>query len=118
MFQILFFYVLPLALMLYAIVDCALDNAIERTGLHKVLWIMIIILVPVVGPLAWIAVAKIARPVPAYRPPRPSPGHWNGQPLAPDDNPDFLRHLAEEEALRRKREKRKKQQDPPTEDSQ
>jgi hypothetical protein len=108
--KVLLLYVLPLALMVYAIVDCAVDDDVERTSVPKSMWIMIIVILPYFGPLAWLAVSKIAKPatrrttppgaLPHRRPRRPGP-------LAPDDNPDFLRHLSEEQA-RRERERRRK----------
>jgi hypothetical protein len=104
MLKVFVITVLPLLLMLYAIIDCAVDDAIERTGLHKVIWILIIILIPYVGPLAWTIVAHLVKP----RRPRPTSNQRPPHPLAPDDNPQFLRHLAEEQALRKRREEREK----------
>jgi hypothetical protein len=111
--KILLFYVIPLALMIYAIIDCAADDDADRVGLRKPIWIVLIILLPVFGSLAWLAASKIAKPrtrprtaagppgaLPRRTPRRPGP-------LAPDDNPDFLRHLADEQA-RRERERRRR----------
>ncbi|MDR2253821.1 MAG: PLD nuclease N-terminal domain-containing protein [Bifidobacteriaceae bacterium] len=104
---ILFVYVVPLALMVFAIVDCATDDDVERTSVPKVLWMMAIVLLPYFGALAWLAVSKIAKPRgrgsggtagwPVRRP----------GPLAPDDNPAYLRRLAEEQA-RKDRERRRR----------
>ncbi|MDR0592456.1 MAG: PLD nuclease N-terminal domain-containing protein [Bifidobacteriaceae bacterium] len=116
MARVLLLYVLPLVLMIYAIVDCAVDDNIERTSVPKALWIVIIILFPYFGPLAWLAVSKIAKPrlraaaggppgaLPRRTPRRPGP-------VAPDDNPDFLRHLAEEQARRERERRRREKQD-------
>jgi hypothetical protein len=115
MARILLLYVIPLALMIYAVADCVSDDNVDRTSLPKVAWIIIIILFPYIGPLAWIAAAKIARP-------RGRQAGWRGQQwppgrpaprltaLPPDDDPDYLRQLAEEQALReRQRQRREKE---------
>jgi hypothetical protein len=106
-------YVLPLALMIYAIVDCAADDEVERTSVPKPLWIIIIILFPYVGALAWLAVAKIARPRADGR------GGWGSvgtrpfrprgpAPKAPDDDQQFLREWAADQA-RKERERRRRE---------
>jgi hypothetical protein len=109
---------------MYAIIDCAVDDNVERTGVPKILWMLIIILLPYFGPLAWLAVSKFARPrthnaagwgSPSALP-RRAPRRLG--PIAPDDNADFLRQLADEQ-LRRERERRRrdkpdgKDSDPP-----
>jgi hypothetical protein len=101
--RILFLYVIPLALMVYALIDCAQDDDVERTSVPKALWILLIILLVWVGPIAWLVVSKIARPAnpgnsrPARRPPG---GPRRRGPVAPDDDPDFLRRLDEERRRR------------------
>jgi hypothetical protein len=112
-------YVLPLALMIYALIDCAQDDDVERTSVPKALWIILVIILPYFGPIAWFAVSKIARP-PLYRmtpffgrPRPPLPGYLrrSGH-VAPDDDPDFLRKL--DEQTRGKRPgRRQDRQDPP-----
>jgi hypothetical protein len=108
-------YVLPLALMIYAIVDCAVDDDVERTSVPKVLWMLLIILIPIFGPLAWLAVSKLAKPRArqAYGPsgpPGPLPRRYprRSGPVAPDDNPDYLRRLADEQ-FRRERDRRRRE---------
>ncbi|MDR2453610.1 MAG: PLD nuclease N-terminal domain-containing protein [Bifidobacteriaceae bacterium] len=106
MVRVLLYYGIPLALMIYAVADCAADSDVDRFSVPKVLWILLIILVPVFGPLAWLAAAKLARPRP-----RPAQGirpAWRERPVAPDDNPQFLRRLAEEQ-FRRERERRRRE---------
>jgi hypothetical protein len=112
--RILLLYILPLALWLYGVIDCAADDDVERTGMPKILWMVIIILFPYLGALAWIAVSKIAKPKtqrvsrPANRPASTLPNRAPRRPapVAPDDNPEFLRRLAEDQA-RRERERRR-----------
>jgi hypothetical protein len=100
--RVFFLYLLPLGLWLWAIIDCAIDDDVQRTGLPKGAWLLLIIVVPYLGALAWIIVSKIARPPLNSPPRRPRPA-----PLAPDDNVDYLRRLAEEQARRRRLEERR-----------
>ncbi|HOA89988.1 MAG TPA: PLD nuclease N-terminal domain-containing protein [Propioniciclava tarda] len=86
---------LAVALLLYSFIDCASADARRVRNLPKAAWFLVI-LMPIVGPLAWLF---------AGRPPRESqswplrPGSRPEQPrtLAPDDDPAFL------EALRRRK---------------
>ncbi|MDR2348050.1 MAG: PLDc N-terminal domain-containing protein [Bifidobacteriaceae bacterium] len=106
MAKIVLLYILPLALMVYAVIDCAADDDVERFAVPKVLWILLIILLPYFGPLGWLAASKIAKP--RNRPPGGGIRPRRPGPLAPDDNPQFLRQLAEEQA-RRERERRRRE---------
>ncbi|MDR2566475.1 MAG: PLD nuclease N-terminal domain-containing protein [Bifidobacteriaceae bacterium] len=111
MARILLFYVLPLALTVYAIVDCVCDDYVERFSIPKFWWIMMIIFLPVAGSLAWLVASKIVKPrTYSYGPPSALPRRSPRRPgpVAPDDNLDFLRDLAEEQA-RRDRERRRKE---------
>ena len=72
--------VIALVLMLWSFFD-VLQTARPRVG-SKGLWLLGVLLLPVLGPVAWIA---YARPRRAKRPPRRG--------VAPDDDPDFLRGL-------------------------
>ncbi|MCL2802677.1 MAG: PLD nuclease N-terminal domain-containing protein [Micrococcales bacterium] len=96
MVRIVFVFVLPAALLLYALIDCVQDDEVERTSVPKLAWIaMIVLLTPYVGAIAWLLVAKIAKP----RRPRP---RRPAAPLAPDDDPEFLRRIAEQQRKNRK----------------
>ena len=90
---------LPIILMLYALVDCVVDEDVERTSVPKMLWVVMIVILPFAGALAWLIVAKIAKPRPNRRSRRSRPAG----PTGPDDDPEFLRRLAEEQ--RRKNRK-------------
>jgi hypothetical protein len=108
MSRIVLLYILPLALTVYAVVDCAVDDDAERFSIPKPLWILIIVLLPLAGPISWLVASKIAKPrrggaSGGARPRRPGP-------RAPDDNPEFLRRLAEEQA-RKERERRRRERE-------
>ncbi|WP_250506546.1 PLD nuclease N-terminal domain-containing protein [Bowdeniella massiliensis] len=111
------------ALMIYALADCVMTprDRVPR-GLPKGLWI-ILILVPVVGPLAWLFMSRMAGSAPyqrgrqgSWNPTSPSNNPRGGifgrkaKPVAPDDDETFLADLdwqarkAHYERQRRQRE--------------
>ena len=92
---------IPLALSLYALIDCIRTDDAQVKGLPKVVWVLLIILVWVVGPLAWIFAGRDRSwELPERQPPP--------RPVAPDDDPDFLRDLD----LDVKRERPRNEDDP------
>ncbi len=92
-----------LALLLYALIDCIRTDASLVKGLPKIIWILLIVLVWIVGPLAWILAGRHRSWEPPQRPARP-------RPLAPDDDPDFLRELD----IKRKRRENRPEDESPT----
>ena len=106
-------YVVPVALAIYALFDLWRSRPEERAGLHPALWAAIIVLLPVLGPVAWIFTSLYLRAQlraaggpgrgqrPAGGPARPGRAPRRQAPLAPDDDPDFLWRLERE---RRRRE--------------
>ncbi|MGO1283542.1 MAG: PLD nuclease N-terminal domain-containing protein [Brachybacterium sp.] len=96
--------VLSIALTVFALADCVQTEDDKIRGLPKWAWIVLIVLIPWVGPITWLFVGKD----------RSSPGnggrpHRQG-PLAPDEDPDFLRKL-DEDIRRERREKHQRGQD-------
>jgi hypothetical protein len=81
---------LPLLLALGLIVYCLID-AIQADPadlrLPKPLWLLLILLLPVVGAVAWLVAGRTRQ-----TPERPPPG-GRRRPPPPDDDPDFLRGL-------------------------
>lgn len=85
---------LPLALAIYALVDLVQTRDEDIQGLPKLAWVALIVLIWVVGPVAWLVAGKRGRSLlpgllPRTAGPRLDPGHQ----VAPDDDPDFLRGL-------------------------
>ncbi|MGP3983900.1 PLD nuclease N-terminal domain-containing protein [Streptomyces sp. KR80] len=86
-------FILILALTIYAFIDCLNTPEDEVKHLPKVVWVIIILLFSIVGPIVWLATGK-RRHVPAGGS-TPSHGHrtHRTQWVAPDDNPEFLQSL-------------------------
>lgn len=74
-----------LALTIYSALDCVQTKTIAVKHLPKLMWIVLIVLIPWVGPLAWLLAGR-ERSLPPRR--RGDPG-----PRGPEDDPDFLRNL-------------------------
>ncbi|MFF7182880.1 PLDc N-terminal domain-containing protein [Streptomyces sp. NPDC008121] len=89
-------YILPLALTIYAFIDCLNTPEDEAKHLPKVVWVIIILLFWIVGPIVWFAAGKTRRARAGGR----TPSEWHREHrsewVAPDDNPDFLASLREE----------------------
>ncbi|MFH8758674.1 PLD nuclease N-terminal domain-containing protein [Streptomyces atroolivaceus] len=89
---------LPLALTIYAFIDCLNTPEDEVKHLPKVAWVFIILLFWVVGPVVWIAAGKARRAPAGGRTPSERPRRNRTTWVAPDDNPDFLKSLKAENA--------------------
>lgn len=120
-----------LALFVYCLVDCIQSDADRVRNLPKGAWVVLIVLLPLVGSVAWLVAG---RPLGGSAPrsvPWPStatagfPEYERPRPLAPDDDPEFLagmrasddRHeqmLRDWEADLRERERRAREADPTT----
>lgn len=75
-----------LALTVYALVDCVRTEDDDVKGLPKIVWVLLIVLAAPVAPLAWLVAGR-------ERLPHRSPARRG--PVAPDDDPEFLRSLSE-----------------------
>ncbi|MGI5402158.1 PLD nuclease N-terminal domain-containing protein [Streptomyces sp. CA-135486] len=91
-------FLLILALWIYAFIDCLNTPEEEVRHLPKVAWVIIVLLFGevLIGPIAWL-VAGRARRTPSGGS-TPSEWHRNQRTewVAPDDNPDFLKSLKDE----------------------
>ena len=86
MVRVLFMYVLPIALVIYSIVDISQTDESNIKILPKWAWLLIALFTVPIGPIAWLIAGKDRR----RRPPK---GKNTGGPKGPDDDPDFLRGL-------------------------
>ncbi|MDX2646096.1 PLD nuclease N-terminal domain-containing protein [Streptomyces sp. NPDC001902] len=91
-------FLLVLALWIYAFIDCLNTPEEQVRGLPKVVWVIVILLFGevLIGPIAWLVAGK-HRTGPAGG---STPAEWHRnhrtQWVAPDDNPEFLHSLREE----------------------
>lgn len=98
------FYAIGFVVVLYAFIDVVLSRGDDVRSLPKALWAVVVVIVPVLGAGAWFV---WGRPRPAGTG-SPAGGRGRG-PVAPDDDPAFLRQIDEvtwSEKMRRRREKR------------
>ena len=88
-----------IALYISFIIDVLRTPRSEVRGLPKALWLVIVILVPIIGGVLWWVFG---------RSPRTGGSRWRRRaPVAPDDDPRFLRQLDDDvwsERMRRRRE--------------
>ena len=104
--------VLVLALTIYSLLDCARTPEESMPArMPKLLWIIIIVMATLVGPIAWIIVSRVKAA--EDRGGGVEPTMWSSKegtsfrraerprPVAPDDDPEFLRGL-EQDIRRRK----------------
>ncbi|MEU7068058.1 PLD nuclease N-terminal domain-containing protein [Streptomyces sp. NPDC046161] len=82
-------FLLIIALTIYAFIDCLNTPEEEVKHLPKVVWVLIILLFSIVGPVVWLFAGRTRAAAGGGRVRR---GDW----VAPDDNPEFLRSLREE----------------------
>ncbi|MFH9726989.1 PLD nuclease N-terminal domain-containing protein [Streptomyces sp. NPDC017254] len=82
-------FILPLALMIYAFIDCLNTPEEDVKHLPKPVWAIVVLLFSVVGAIGWIVAGKERRP-------RTGRGAGAGGWVAPDDNPEFLKSLRDE----------------------
>lgn len=99
--------VASIALTVYALADCIQTDDSRLRGLPRWAWILLVVLVPWAGPITWLLIGKDRSP------------DWGGGsgggarrpgPLAPDEDPEFLRGL--DEQIRRERRERERRERP------
>lgn len=88
-------YALPIILAIYALVDLVQTRDEDVQGLPKLIWVVLIVLIWVIGPAAWLLAGKRGRSFLPNLSPRAAGGPSGppARPMAPDDDPDFLRGL-------------------------
>src|SRR4051794_18687855 len=87
--------------MVYALVDCWRSDAQDVRLLPRSVWFLVV-LVPLVGGVMWLVAGQ----------PRDEPARPAARPLAPDDDPEFLRRLDLERRRRAAEEERRRRRDP------
>lgn len=85
--------IISLAFTIFAFIDCIRTRDEDVRGIPKILWAILIVLLSPFGGILWFALGKerhsraLAQPHASY-----------AGPVAPDDDPAFLRRLAEDKA--------------------
>jgi Phospholipase_D-nuclease N-terminal len=79
--------ILLIVLAVYCLVEVAQSSPSEVRQMPRGLWVLAV-LIPLAGPVCWLVFGRPNGTAPAPRPVRHRP-----TPLAPDDDPDFLRNL-------------------------
>jgi hypothetical protein len=80
-------YVIPFAIEIYALFDCARTPQDQVRNLPKWGWLIIVILFALVGSIAWFIAGRPKNVQNGGSGPR------RGRIIPPDDNPDFLKGL-------------------------
>lgn len=103
--------IIEVLLLVYCLIDCIQTPEAEIRNLPKWAWMLLILIVPLVGGVAWLVVGRPTRvggrgsvlwsaPSTAGGAQRPGP---SPQVMGPDDDPEFLRQMkqgnAEQESL-------------------
>lgn len=86
-------YALPVILAVYAVIDCIQTPRDETRLVPKITWLVGILLLPVLGPLAWLLIGRRGGAGRSGRRTGRAAGPRGGHSLAPDDDPEFLRQL-------------------------
>jgi hypothetical protein len=87
---------LVIALSVYALIDCLSAEAPDIRGLPRIAWVFVILLFPLIGPTAWFLAGRPARTAVPDQSARRGSSAPARRPLAPDDDPEFLRRLGRE----------------------
>ncbi|MDO9589664.1 MAG: PLD nuclease N-terminal domain-containing protein [Microcella sp.] len=82
--------VVAVAFTIYTLVDVLLTDRSRVRAFPKPLWAAVVVLLPVIGGLLWLIVGK-ARRIPGS----------SSRPIAPDDDPTFLRTLNRDDIAKR-----------------
>jgi hypothetical protein len=83
------FVIIPfiaVALDVFAIVDLVLIDDRRVRALNKVIWVILVLLLPIIGAILWFTVGRGRRDSGAQ-----------GRAVAPDDDPSFLHNLRRDE---------------------
>ncbi|MCL8015778.1 PLD nuclease N-terminal domain-containing protein [Streptomyces sp. AS02] len=99
MLRVLMFLV-PLALSVYAFIDCISTKEDDIRHMPKPLWAILVLVFPLVGSISWLIAGKKRSPAAegwgGVRDRQRRRQEW----VAPDDNPEFLKSLDEDDDKR------------------
>ena len=101
-------FAIAFVVVLYALIDVILSRGDDIRSLPKPLWVVVVLVLPVLGAIGWFVVGGRPRPVGEGGGMAPGRGRAR-RPVAPDDDPAFLRQIDDltwSEKMRRRREGR------------
>lgn len=120
-------FLVELVLVVYCLIDAVQADEARVRNLPKWAWILLMILIPILGCVAWLIAGRPAGPRIRTTPaPPPATGYPQyRQPVAPDDDPEFLARLRQqnqdsdllkrwEDDLKRREEELRKTEDDPS----
>ncbi len=81
-------FILTVVLLVAALVDVIRIDPSRVRGLPKPVWALIVVLVAIIGPIVWFVAGR--------EPLTPRGSRGVRPPVAPDDDPEFLRKIAQE----------------------
>lgn len=90
---------LELGLLVFCLVDCIQTDSVLVRNLPKTAWVLLIVLLPLVGGIAWLVAGRPERGATARSVPWPStatagfPEYERPRTAGPDDDPEFLAGL-------------------------
>ncbi|RKN19985.1 PLDc_N domain-containing protein [Micromonospora musae] len=89
-------FVAQIVLAVCALISCLSAEEGEIRALPRIGWALIILFFPLVGSIAWFLAGREKKPGPAAGGgARRTPTRERPKPLAPDDDPEFLKSIAE-----------------------
>jgi hypothetical protein len=124
-------FAVEIVLGICALISCLSTEEREIRALPRIAWVLIILFFPLVGSIAWFVAGRAsaaAPPAKTWRTGGGFPERERPRPMAPDDDPEFLRSLnppkdrdvqrrSEEDLRRREEELRKRDgREPPAEE--
>jgi hypothetical protein len=93
--------IIAVAFYIYCIIDVLRTRSGDTRALPKFVWLILVILVPLLGGVLWLAFGRV------WNAPG-SPWRRRRGPVAPDDDPAFLKKIADDAWSSRMRQRRNK----------
>jgi hypothetical protein len=101
------FVLIDLALLVIALIDCLSTEEFQSRALPRIAWVFILLLFSPIGAIAWFVAGRPARGVrlsngTTWRPGSGFPENERPRragPPAPDDDPEFLKRLGEDQSM-------------------
>lgn len=84
-------FLIAAAVMIYTVVDIALIDRSRVKGLPKILWVLVVLVLPIVGAVLWFLLGRQRLSERGS-----GGGSVRRGPRAPDDDPEFLRKIGRE----------------------